>query len=417
MKLLIFIITCLTTTIVNSQTPLNKLNLILEFYNNGDYHSISEILKDNGFKLNTVIPRIKNGSENILENLTYIKKTEVKLICRICPNEYEPKIANESFSIVKDINLANLGPIPTSPYNDDKFVKMVNIMKTDEDFLRLYRNTVGEYMSIEDYIWSYLEPRYGSLPSTPLEVIKISYEEYIPFGSAMDILSLYSRTIKILSPYKILSNPTFYIEYTKDDKDLGWGKYYYYYKNNNKSDKLISDYKYILQEIDIEFLGVTDLNSSNSGHDIKLKTNIKVRNNRYYEDKIGSSEQVPIYHGPGGIYQVVIELNGSLKTRITFDTGAGDVILSPEIADLLRKSGALSASDYVGKSTYSYADGSIESLQQYLLKSIRIGNKTIQNVICAIGNKPNSSSLLGQSFLKRFGAYEFDYKRNLLIFK
>lgn len=119
----------------------------------------------------------------------------------------------------------------------------------------------------------------------------------------------------------------------------------------------------------------------------------------------------------GGVYSLPVELNGVLKINFIFDSGASDVSISPDVALTLLKAETIKESDWLQGEYYKFADGSIAKSKRFKLKSLKIGNKVIQNVTCSISNSIDSPMLLGQSVLNKFGKYTFDNKRQLLIFE
>jgi clan AA aspartic protease (TIGR02281 family) len=110
----------------------------------------------------------------------------------------------------------------------------------------------------------------------------------------------------------------------------------------------------------------------------------------------------------GGTYEVPVELNGVLKIKFMFDSGASDVSLPPDVAQTLIKAGTISNSDFIGSQRYSFADGSTALSQVFILHRIKIGNKTIYNVRASIASSSKAPMLLGQSVLQQFGKFTID---------
>ena len=86
------------------------------------------------------------------------------------------------------------------------------------------------------------------------------------------------------------------------------------------------------------------------------------------------------------------------------------------LADEMKRSGTLADSDFLGQRRFTLADGS--SLQQrvFRLKSLQIGDRTMENVLAAVG-APRSRALLGQSFLRRLSWWKIDNVRNAMEFE
>lgn len=117
----------------------------------------------------------------------------------------------------------------------------------------------------------------------------------------------------------------------------------------------------------------------------------------------------------GDVYEVPVELNGVLKIKFLLDTGASDVFLSPDIVLTLMRTKTLTESDYVGTNIYQFANGETEECKKYNLRSLKIGNKEIKNVECAVANTIIGDMLLGQSFLQKLGSFKIDYSTNEII--
>ena len=122
---------------------------------------------------------------------------------------------------------------------------------------------------------------------------------------------------------------------------------------------------------------------------------------------IFAQQKIPMHQEESGIYTIPCEVNG-LKLRFVFDTGASDVHLSLLDAAFMLKNGYLSKDDFLGKDSYTMADGSISDNAVVNLKEIRIGNLRIKDVRASISSKINASLLLGQSAIQKIGKYTID---------
>lgn len=116
----------------------------------------------------------------------------------------------------------------------------------------------------------------------------------------------------------------------------------------------------------------------------------------------------------GGVYTVPVRLNNSLTMEFMIDTGAADVGLSEGTTSKLLKTGVMAEHDFKGSETYTLADGSSVKCRSLTLRNIRIGERELSDIKASAcpGNPP---LLLGQSFLKKLGAWAMDYNRNVLV--
>ncbi len=60
------------------------------------------------------------------------------------------------------------------------------------------------------------------------------------------------------------------------------------------------------------------------------------------------------------------------------------------------------------------ADGSTERGRTFRIRSLRVGNIVVTNVLASVGGD-DSSALLGQSFLERFRSWSLDNMRHTLV--
>lgn len=108
-----------------------------------------------------------------------------------------------------------------------------------------------------------------------------------------------------------------------------------------------------------------------------------------------------------GVYTVPCLVNG-LKLRFVFDTGAADVSISATEALFMLKNEYLSEDDFIDKASYILADGSIQENAIVNLKEIKIGSKTLNDIRACVVNNIEAPLLLGQSAIKRLGAWYID---------
>jgi len=119
----------------------------------------------------------------------------------------------------------------------------------------------------------------------------------------------------------------------------------------------------------------------------------------------------------GGVYEIPVVLNGVLAIPFIIDSGASDVVISPDVALTLYKTGTIRESDYMSGAVYRLADGTKIKSKRFRLQSVKIGNRAIKEVTCAISDSVKAPMLLGQGVLERLGKYTIDYKNGVLIFE
>ncbi len=122
------------------------------------------------------------------------------------------------------------------------------------------------------------------------------------------------------------------------------------------------------------------------------------------------------FHRMGGVFVVPAMINGGTKSYFIVDSGAANVQIPEEVADEMKRAGTLSEGDFLGQRRFTLADGSGLQQRVFRLKSLQIGDRTMENVLAAIG-APRSRALLGQSFLRRLSWWKIDNVKNAIEFE
>jgi clan AA aspartic protease (TIGR02281 family) len=118
----------------------------------------------------------------------------------------------------------------------------------------------------------------------------------------------------------------------------------------------------------------------------------------------------------GGVFVLPATVNGTSTAYFIVDSGAANVQIPEELAEELKRNGTLTEADSLGQRRFTLADGS--GLQQRIvrLRSIRIGERTMENVMASV-SPARSRALLGQSFLRRLSSWKIDNVRNSIEFE
>ncbi len=115
-----------------------------------------------------------------------------------------------------------------------------------------------------------------------------------------------------------------------------------------------------------------------------------------------------------GTFAVPVTINGQLTLKFVVDSGASDVSIPADVVMTLLRTETIAEADFLGRQTYRLADGSTLPSQQFTIRSLKVGNRTLDNVIGSIA-PVSGSLLLGQSFLSRFKSWSIDNERHALI--
>jgi hypothetical protein len=116
----------------------------------------------------------------------------------------------------------------------------------------------------------------------------------------------------------------------------------------------------------------------------------------------------------GGTFRVPVTINGQLTLKFVIDSGAADVSVPADVVMTLLRTGTITDTDFLGKQTYKLADGSTVPSQQFVIRTLKVGDETLENVVGSIAPVAGGL-LLGQSFLSRFNTWSIDNQRQALV--
>jgi hypothetical protein len=115
-----------------------------------------------------------------------------------------------------------------------------------------------------------------------------------------------------------------------------------------------------------------------------------------------------------GILLVPVLINGRMLLDFIIDSGANDVSIPADVVSTLWRTGTLANADFTGSKTYVLADGSTMPSATFRIRSLRVGDRVVENVLGSIA-PAKGSLLLGQSFLNRFKSWSVDNVREVLV--
>jgi len=130
-------------------------------------------------------------------------------------------------------------------------------------------------------------------------------------------------------------------------------------------------------------------------------------------DSSTASISVPL-QADGGTYVVPILINNAITLNFTVDSGATDVSIPADVVLTLIRTGTLDKSDFIGSATYVLADGSTMSSTRFRIRSLKIGDRLVQDVSGSI-SPVGGTLLLGQSFLSHFKSWSINNARKTLV--
>src|SRR5437899_1493196 len=97
------------------------------------------------------------------------------------------------------------------------------------------------------------------------------------------------------------------------------------------------------------------------------------------------AEEIPL-NKVGGVYELLVEVNGVLMLPFVLDSGATDVQIPADVAFTLYRTGTITDADFLPGSTYILADGSSIKSERFLLRSLQVGRQRLIDVPASIGS-------------------------------
>ena len=140
----------------------------------------------------------------------------------------------------------------------------------------------------------------------------------------------------------------------------------------------------------------------------------KNHSNERRERKVGGHTKVSM-RKEGGVYLVPITVNG-LSLDFIFDTGASSISLSSAEAMVMLRQGQITQDDIVGQQQFQDATGGVSVGTIILLRTVQIGDITLENVEASVVDNIQAPLLLGQTALAKFGKVTIDYNHNTIEF-
>lgn len=116
----------------------------------------------------------------------------------------------------------------------------------------------------------------------------------------------------------------------------------------------------------------------------------------------------------GGTFKVPAKINDQINLNFIVDSGAADVNVPADVVLTLIRTGTILESDFKGIQTYQLADGRKVQSRTFILRSVQVGNHTVQNVLASVTDV-DGKLLLGQTFLKRIKSWSIDNSTKELV--
>ncbi|MDR0969968.1 MAG: OmpA family protein [Lentimicrobiaceae bacterium] len=177
-----------------------------------------------------------------------------------------------------------------------------------------------------------------------------------------------------------------------------------------------------------EYIDKLPSEAKETAHQLNRRTEFRVLRKDYVPKATESGDgQVAISINPDdnkvgfaqnreGLF-VIRALVNSFTEDVTYDR-TGETSVSPDKAIQMLKDGIITKDDFLGDDVDKILSaGNVANNAEFIIKEIRIANRTIKDVKVVVYRNLRHSFVIDQATLKKFGDFEFDTKAHKLIFK
>jgi clan AA aspartic protease (TIGR02281 family) len=116
----------------------------------------------------------------------------------------------------------------------------------------------------------------------------------------------------------------------------------------------------------------------------------------------------------GGVLILPVQVNNAITLNFMIDSGASDVVIPLDVFSTLSRAGTITPKDMLDSQTYELADGSRQQARRFRIRSLKMGNLELHDVVGSVA-PTGGTLLLGQSFLSRLSSWSIDNQHDLLV--
>ena len=101
---------------------------------------------------------------------------------------------------------------------------------------------------------------------------------------------------------------------------------------------------------------------------------------------------------------VPVQINGAITLKFTLDSGATDVTIPADVFSTLVRAGTIEDTDMLETKTYTLADGSTNHSQTFRIRSLKVGDTLLENVVGSVSDTKGMLLLVNRRSNGPFGA-------------
>ena len=118
-----------------------------------------------------------------------------------------------------------------------------------------------------------------------------------------------------------------------------------------------------------------------------------------------------------GVFEIPVMINEVLKFDMIFDTGASEILFTPDVVLTLYRTKTVTDADTLEGGYFIDANGNVNKSIRFNIRQVKIGNITIRDVAAGVSNSVDGMNLFGLSALEKLGKVEIDFPKHLIKIK
>lgn len=120
----------------------------------------------------------------------------------------------------------------------------------------------------------------------------------------------------------------------------------------------------------------------------------------------------------GDSYSKTINIEiGGKKYEFLLDTGATITSINQNIFEELYRKNILKIDDFIRKDYVELANGQKVLVEFWVIPQVKIGNKTVNDIVVAVQKDSTATPLLGMNILNKLNIWKIDLENNKIYLK
>jgi hypothetical protein len=118
----------------------------------------------------------------------------------------------------------------------------------------------------------------------------------------------------------------------------------------------------------------------------------------------------------GDAFEATVIING-FSSNFDYDKKATEMTVSPEFAFKLLTKGFISKPDFLGDASKVLIEGSIADKSKFVIKSLRLGQNTLNNVEATVLKDQKAAVKIGDPIFSKIGKWRIEKEKSRIVFE